>query len=109
LAWWQWTSTVKAGAGVAKAMRRSSKTLALASAITALCYLAYLYGDLRFRYALPNNGANFDIPHWNLRLAGYGSAGVGFLIAAVGFWIGSTATHQPDSLTPEPELAPATS
>jgi hypothetical protein len=86
-------------------MRRSSRTLVLASAVIALGYLANLYGDLQFRYDIPGHGShNFDIPYWNLRLVGYGAAGVGLLVAAVGFWIGSNVGH---GSNPVPDMAGA--
>jgi hypothetical protein len=77
-------------------MRRSSQILAMASAITALTYLALVYGNLRFRNGLPHHGAGFYVPHWNLHLVGYAATGVGFLIAGLGFWIGSTASQHAD-------------
>ena len=85
-------------------MRRSSRTLALASAVTSLAYFSQLYGNLRFRYALPNHGSNLYIHHWNLHLAGYAASGVGFLMAGAGFWIGSTATRRPDPVPSDSDL-----
>jgi hypothetical protein len=104
LAWWQWKSAVQAGSAAAIAMRRSSRILSLASVITSFTYLALLHGDLRFRSELPNHGAGFYEPHWNLHLAGYAAAGGGFLIAAVGLWIGSTVSAQPNPTPSESEL-----
>jgi len=99
VAWWQWTPISGESQRFTRAMRHSSRTLALASAVIALGYLAQLYGDLRFRYELPDHGRhNFDIPHWNLSLVGYGAAGLGLLLAAMGFWFGSNVGHRPDPL-----------
>jgi hypothetical protein len=89
-AWWQWMQGSSAGSMETRAVRRSSRTLALASAVTSLAYFASLYGNLRFRYA-----THYPLypPHFNLHNEGYGAAGVGFLLAAVAFWIAPAATR----------------
>jgi len=74
------------------AVRRSSRTLALASAVTSLTFFSLPYGDLRFRDALPKH-ASIYIPHWNLHNVGYGTTRVGFVLAAVGFWIAPASTQ----------------
>jgi hypothetical protein len=95
LAWWQWTPASQAGSVGSITMRRSSRTLALASAVTSLAYFSFLYGNLRFRYAQHN--PNFYLPHFNLYNAGYGAAGLGFVLAAVGFWIAPAAAQVVDA------------
>jgi hypothetical protein len=95
LAWWQWTPASQAGSVGSKAMRRSSRTLALASVVTSLAYFSILYGNLRFRYA--QHDPNFYLPHFNLRNDGYGAAGLGFVLAAVGFWIAPKAAQVANS------------
>lgn len=103
LAWWQWIPDSQAGSVGAKSMRRSSRLLAVASAITALGYLAHFYGDLRFLYSFPDN--NFYLPHFRLHVAGSAATGVGFLIAALGLWIASNAGRQPNPVPSDPDLA----
>lgn len=94
LAWWQWIPAAHTGHVASNAMRRSSRTLALAAGAIALGNFSQLYGNLRFRNALHDPG--FRIPHWNLQNASLGTAGLGFLLAAVGFWIASTAAKASD-------------
>jgi hypothetical protein len=91
LAWWQWTPAAEAGLVGSTAMRRSSRTLALAAAAFALDNLSQLYGNLRFRYAQHDPG--FYLPHFNLENTSLAAAGLGFVLAAVGLWIASTGSH----------------
>jgi hypothetical protein len=105
LAWWQWTQAFQVGSVGSIAMRRSSRTLALASAVTSLAYFSLLYGNLRFRYAQHN--PNFYLAHFNLHNDGYAAAGLGFVLAAVGFWIAPTAAQVVDSPV-ESDLVSAT-
>ncbi len=91
LAWWQCTPAFRSGSVGSMAMRRSSRTLALAAVATSLAYFSFLYGNLRFRYAQHN--PNFYLPHFNLHNAGYAAAGIGFFLAAVAFWIAPAAAR----------------
>jgi hypothetical protein len=86
LAWWQLWAPGAHGDDptVMKRMRRFSRTLAAASAVTAIAWFAYLYGNLRFLYSVP--GTDY-LSHFGLQLAGAAAQANGFLIAALGFWI----------------------
>jgi hypothetical protein len=95
LAWWQCTPAFQSGSVGSIAVRRSSRTLGLAAVVTSLAYFSFLYGNLRFRYALHDSG--FYLPHFNLHNAGYAAAGIGFVLAAVAFWIAPAAAHAADA------------
>jgi hypothetical protein len=95
LAWWQLTPISQAGSVGSLAIRRFSRTLALASVVTSVAYFSLLYGNLRFRYA--QHDPSFYLPHFNLHNDGYAAAGIGFVLAAVAFWIAPTATQVVDS------------
>jgi hypothetical protein len=89
LAWWQlWTpDTHSADAAATRRMRRFCRTLAAASAVTAVGWFAYLYGNLRFLASVP--GTSY-FSHFGVQLAGAAAEASGFLIAAAGFWIGGS-------------------
>ena len=95
--WWQWIPASDATDATRTAMRRASRVLAAASGTVALGYLAAFYGSLRWRYVVGNS--NFYLPHFRLEVASQLSSGVGFCLAAVGFWIASNAFKKklPDS------------
>jgi hypothetical protein len=105
-AWWQWIRVPRTDPAGATAVRRSSRTLALASAVTSLAFFAFLYGNLRFRYAFPQH-SSFFIPHWNLHNDGYAASGIGFVLASVGFWIAASSVPASESNT-NPDLVEAT-
>ena len=90
LAWWFWTPAAAMGPIGAMAMRRSSRVLAVASGVMALGYLAQFYGNIRFYYY---TGHQYGLPHLRLELASLAALGVGFLLAAAGFWIASNLTQ----------------
>ena len=104
LAWWQSTPAFQSGSVGSMAMRRSSRTLALASVVTSLAYFSFVYGNLRFRYAQHN--PHFYLPHFNLHNAGYAAAGIGFVLAAVALWIAPAAGQATDAPV-ESDLASA--
>jgi hypothetical protein len=88
LAWWQlWTPDPIADPAVAKRLGRFSRSLAAASTVTAIGFLAQVYGDLRFRYSWPKNLGGFYLPHFRLEVACPAVIAVGLLLAASGFWL----------------------
>ncbi len=105
LAWWQWTPASRTGAVGALAMRRGSRTLALASAVTSLAYFSLLYGNLRFQYA--HHIDTVYLRHFNLHNEGYGAAGIGFILAAVAFWIAPTSAQVVDNPVESDHVATA--
>ena len=98
LAWWQLlTPGTSADPAVTKRLRRFSRTLAVASTVTAACYLAQVYGDLRFRYSWPVDQGDFFVRHFRTEVACPAVIGVGLLLAAAGFWIASNIAEPADS------------
>jgi hypothetical protein len=88
-AWWQWLPAAQEVGTAVKSMRRSSRILASASAITGLGYLAIFYQDLRFIYSLPSG---VHPPNSRLQLAVSAANAVGFFLAASGLWVASNLT-----------------
>jgi len=105
LAWWQWTESVQAGGAAVPAFVCGTRVLAFAALSTSITFLANLYGNLRFLYLGP--GKNLRLPHFRLQLACYAAEGVGFLIAAVGFWIAARKVRLANVAPAQPEVATA--
>jgi nitrate/nitrite transporter NarK len=102
VAWWQLAPVADAGAGTKKSMRLASRTLAAATLITSLTYFALFESFVHFLYSLPRYENNLYWRHERLELAAYAALGVGFVLAAVGFWMASNVTtERPD---PAPDV-----
>jgi hypothetical protein len=104
VAWWQWTPGALAGDIAAKSMRRASLTLMLAAVATSITYFGELYGYLRFRYSYPNVSYQ---AHFRLQLAAEAASAVGFVLAAVGFWVAARNLSKARLDPGQPEMAMA--
>ncbi len=103
VAWWWWTPAATTGPIGARAMRRSSRALAAAAAVTSLGYLASAYSDLRILTG-PNQGM-YSVNSFRLVTACYLSEGVGFLLAAVAFWIAPRLSEREVQPLDDPDAA----
>jgi hypothetical protein len=103
LAWWQWTGSAQADGAAISAFVRGTRVLAFAALATSITYLANLYGNLRFLYFGP--GQNSRLPHFRVQLASYAAEGLGFLIAAVAFWIAARNVRHTDAIPERSEVA----
>jgi hypothetical protein len=101
VAWWQVAPAADGGAGAMKPMRLASRTLAAAALVTSLTYFALFESFLHFLYSLPSYENNVSWHHERLELAAYAALGVGFVLAAVGFWIASKVTSKRPNPAPE--------
>jgi hypothetical protein len=100
LAWWLWTPAARTGPTGATAMRRSSRVLAVAAAVTAIGFLANFYLNYQFIHNVPGG---YVPRRFELELASQASEALGMLLAAAGFWIASYSTAPTDQLVPAPD------
>ena len=84
-AWWQWADFAGGHPAALRVFRRSSRTMAAASLILSLVYFDSLYRMVRFHLDQPGGYA-----HFRSGVATDAIEGLGFCLAALGFWLASS-------------------